>query len=126
MMIAQIGDIVERLPSRIVQVVSYRERPSGMNARVVLCADGSVWETEELGWYCAEPPHDPQPTTDWQARAIEAGAALARANAWREEAEDGVQLWRKAAYAADAREADLRLQLDAARAEVAQLKRGAR
>jgi hypothetical protein len=71
---AKIGDIVERLPSRIVQ----------LDGGLFLCADGSVWgrlggswgnSWLPVSWECVHPPHDPQPATDWQARAIEAGAA---------------------------------------------------
>lgn len=84
---SKIGDIVERLPSRILQVHGYSVMRRGPN--VVLCADGSMWDrTTDGGWTCTHPTHEtaPEPATDWQARAIDAGAALARVTAERDEA----------------------------------------
>ncbi len=70
----KVGDIIERLPSRIVQVVSYHEHGGVGYPAAVLCADGSCWHTApESGWRwrCSHPPHAPEPATDWQARAAE-------------------------------------------------------
>ena len=114
----KIGDIVERLPSRIVQVVSYWRHADDGHPAAVLCADGSVWQvTGRGGWQCTEPPHVPEPETDWQARALEAGAALARVTAERDDASQSIRIWRGAANAASERADDTRSQLDTACAE---------
>ncbi len=124
----KIGEVLEQLPGRIVQVVWY-ERATPLS---VLLADGSVWHAQREKWCCVHPPHETQPVgfggidqitffreptygsgcggeapnsgraeaapadvwraeaARWQARAVEAGAALGKMTADRDTLQEEV------------------------------------